>query len=174
MTRWMVVSALVLTAIFGVAIAVGSRLPADHTATVSAVFPVTVETAWTAVTDFDGYPLWRSGVDAVERLPDMDGAVAWTETGSAGELTMMIVESSSPGRFVTSIVGEEAFGGTWTFAITEERPGSRVTITEDGEVYNAFFRFMARYVIGYEGTMNSFLEDLGEYLSQQIPVPQAP
>lgn len=172
MTRWMVVVGLVLALLFGIAIAMGSRLPEDHTATVSAVFPVTVETAWTAVTDFDGYPIWRSGVDAIERLPDMDGAVAWIETGRAGELTMMIVEASRPARFVTQIVGEEAFGGTWTFEITEEGPGSRVTITEDGEIYNAFFRFMARYVIGYDSTMERFLEDLDAYLREQVPVPQ--
>ena len=174
MTRWMFVCGLLLALGFGAAIAVGTRLPVAHTATVSAVFPATVETAWTAVTDFNGFPIWRSGVDAVERLPDMDGAVAWTERGSAGELTMMVEESVAPSRFVTRIVGEEAFGGTWTFTIAEERPGSRVTITEDGEIYNAFFRFLARYVIGYDGTMTAFLEDLQAYLAEQVPVARTP
>jgi hypothetical protein len=58
--------------------------------------------------------------------------------------------------------------------ITEARPGSTVTITEDGEIYNSFFRFMSRYVIGYEGTMTKYLEDLDGYLVQQIPGPPTP
>ncbi len=32
--------------------------------------------------------------------------------------------------------------------------------TEDGEVYNPIFRFMARFVFGYQGTLNSFMSNL--------------
>ena len=44
--------------------------------------------------------------------------------------------------------------------------GSRLTITERGEIYNVIFRALAKYVIGYTGTMNSFLEAAKEKLNR--------
>ena len=38
--------------------------------------------------------------------------------------------------------------------------GTRVTITENGEIYNVFFRFMARFVFGYTATMDRVLDAL--------------
>jgi hypothetical protein len=49
------------------------------------------------------------------------------------------------------------FGGTWTFEITPAPGGARLRITEDGEIYNPLFRFMARFIFGYEGTINGYL-----------------
>ncbi len=36
--------------------------------------------------------------------------------------------------------------------------GSRVTITERGEIYNPIFRTLARFVFGYTSTMETCLE----------------
>ena len=38
--------------------------------------------------------------------------------------------------------------------------GTRVTLTENGEIYNPVFRFMARFVFGYDGTMRTYLDGL--------------
>ncbi len=167
--RWFVLLGAVLTALFGTAVLVGRTLPVEHSVTVTRAFPVSAETLWTAATDYRGYPLWRAGVDEVERLPDMDGAVAWEEWGSAGRITMMIEESSPPVRFVARVVDEEDFGGTWTFVVEEEGTGSRLSITEDGEIYNAFFRFMSRYVLGYDGALEAFMQELARYLADFRP-----
>jgi hypothetical protein len=69
-----------------------------------------------------------------------------------------IVERVPPARLVTKIVGETQFGGTWTFEVVPTPSGSRLTITERGEIYNVVFRALAKYVIGYTGTMDSFLD----------------
>ncbi len=167
--RWLITVGAVFAALFGVAVFVGRSVPVEHSVTVTGVFPVGVETLWTAATDYRGYPLWRSGIDEVERLPDMDGAVAWEERGSAGQITMMIEESSPPHRFVARVVDEEDFGGTWTFVMEEVEAGSRLSLTEDGEVYNPFFRFMSHYVLGYEGALETFMEELAEYLADFRP-----
>ena len=55
---------------------------------------------------------------------------------------------------------ELAFGGTWTYRIVPAQGGSDLTITEDGEVYNVIFRFMARFVFGYHATMDTFIRGL--------------
>ena len=57
------------------------------------------------------------------------------------------------------------FGGTWTYEITPDGGGSRLTITEDGEIYNPLFRFMARFVFGYEGTIASYMSSLEKRLA---------
>ncbi len=41
-----------------------------------------------------------------------------------------------------------------------------VTITENGEIYNPFFRFMARFVFGYTVTMETYLKALGKKFSE--------
>ena len=57
------------------------------------------------------------------------------------------------------------FGGTWTYEITPVGKGSRLQITEDGEIYNPFFRFMARFIFGYEGTIGSYMSALEKRFS---------
>ena len=57
------------------------------------------------------------------------------------------------------------FGGTWTYRLEPTASGTRLTITEDGEIYNPTFRFVARFVLGYEGTMTRYLDALEEDLA---------
>ena len=66
------------------------------------------------------------------------------------------------------------FGGTWSYPISAEANGSRVRITERSEIKNTLFRFLARFVFGYTGTMEVFLicENLGEKFGEPItPAP---
>ena len=78
-----------------------------------------------------------------------------------GPVIMEVQESEPPTRFVTRIADpDQPFGGTWTFEIVPSGAGSRVTITERGEVYNPIFRVMSRFVFGYTGTMQSYLAAL--------------
>jgi hypothetical protein len=59
------------------------------------------------------------------------------------------------------------FGGTWTYDITPDADGSRLKITEHGEVYNPIFRFMARCVFGHERTMKAYLSALEKKLASE-------
>ncbi len=52
------------------------------------------------------------------------------------------------------------FGGTWTFELAPEAGGTRLTITERGEIRNPIFRTMSRFVFGYGATMETFLAEL--------------
>ena len=62
------------------------------------------------------------------------------------------------------------FGGTWTLEITSEAGGAALRITEDGEIYNVIFRFMARYVFGYTSTIEGFLRDLGKKVGETVEI----
>jgi hypothetical protein len=69
---------------------------------------------------------------------------------------------------VGRIVGESAFGGTWTHELTESGGATTHAITEDGEIYNPIFRFLARFVIGHTGTMEKYQRDLGRKFGEPV------
>lgn len=162
MVRWVLVGGIGLLALVGLTFLAGLLLPRDHTATVSRIVEGAPEEVWAVMTEFSGFPEWRPGVDRVERLPDRDGMPVWRESGPTGRMTLETLEWAPPRRMVARIADEGLpFGGTWTYELAPEGGGTRVTITEDGEIYNPFFRFMARFVFGYEGTARTYLDGLG-------------
>ena len=55
---------------------------------------------------------------------------------------------------------DKGFGGTWTYEIRRTEGGSELQITEDGFIDNLFFRFMARFIFGYDKTMRTYQESL--------------
>jgi hypothetical protein len=67
------------------------------------------------------------------------------------------MEGVPPTKLVTRVVGDTQFGGPWTIDIVPAPNGSRVTITERGEVYNVIFRTLSKFVFGYTSTMESCL-----------------
>lgn len=133
--KWFVLFVAALVAIAGAVALIGYFLPVDHEASRSADFSRPPADVFALFSNLDGYATW------------------WPENDVRSE----IVEQSPPTRIVTRIVGQTAFGGTWTFAIEPHGSGSRVTITERGEIYNLIFRALARYVFGYTSTMEQCL-----------------
>jgi polyketide cyclase/dehydrase/lipid transport protein len=146
----------------------GMMLPQDHSATRRATFRKPASEVWAVITDIDKFPTWRSGLKAVERLPDRGGRPVWKEIGGHGPMTLEQVESRPPSKFVGRIVGESAFGGTWTYELTEADGATTLAITEDGEIYNLVFRFMARFIFGYSSTMEKYLRDLGRKFGEDV------
>jgi hypothetical protein len=126
---------LPLLAVVGVVALIGYFLPVHHEATRSAEFRKPPAEVFALVSDLKNYQTW------------------WAE----GTVKVAVVESVAPSRFVTKIVDETAFGGTWTIEIAPVANGSRVTVTERGEIYNLIFRTLSRFVFGYTSTIDSFL-----------------
>jgi hypothetical protein len=133
--KWILRIALGLAAVIGTVALVGYFLPVAHEAWRSAEFNEPPETVYALISDLKNYSSW------------------WPEN----EVAVEAVEASPPSRFVTRIVGESAFGGTWTWAIEQTPNGARATVTERGEIYNPIFRTLARFVFGYTGSMESCL-----------------
>ncbi|MEN8144132.1 MAG: SRPBCC family protein [Gemmatimonadota bacterium] len=160
--RWIVLVLVALSLVVLVPIGVGSVLPEDHTATSYVDLGLPADTVWSLVRDFQAYSSWWPDVRRSERLPDHEGREAWKHVQTSGELPLVIIEENSPSRLVTRILDEGMpFGGTWTYELAETEAGTRVTITENGSVYNPLFRFMSRFLMGHHGTMDRYLESLG-------------
>jgi hypothetical protein len=76
-------------------------------------------------------------------------------------MTLEVTELDPPRRMVTRIADEGLpFGGTWTYELELAAGWTCVTLTEDGEIYNPFFRFVARFILGYDATMRTYLDGL--------------
>ena len=139
---------------------VGRSLPTDHTVTVVDTLAAAPDSTWDALTDVWAYPQWRPGVDAVEIIA-LDGRPAWREQGSAGDLTYEIVDVQPRHRIVTRLATPDAdYGGTWSWTLTPDGDHTIVEVREDGTIRSPLHRFVARFVTGRTGSMESYLEAL--------------
>ena len=144
-------------------VAIGYMLPVQHVAVVTVRVPAPPEQVWDALTDVAAYPKWRGDVTSVEVLPTATpGQVAWREQGKNGAIAFAIEQAEPPRRLLTRITDKSLpFGGGWEYAITPDDAGSRVQITEHGEVYNPVFRFVSRFIMGHSATASAYLKALG-------------
>lgn len=148
-----------------VVVAVGYMLPVAHTASREKTLPASPETVFAIISTPGDFPKWRSDVKRVDILPAEGGKARFREHGSNGPILMEVREQLPGQRLVTRIADTQlAFGGTWTFELAPAGSGTTLRITENGEVYNPFFRFMARFVFGHTATMEKYLADLETHL----------
>lgn len=148
---------------------IGAILPKDHTATSFITLEQPADTVWATVRDFSSYPEWWPTAVSVKRMPDPDGREIWAQQDKwGGTLPIEVVSSEAPSRLVTRIADPELpFGGTWTYEIEPHSSGSRLTITEDGEIRSAFFRFVSRFIVGHHATIESYLEALAARFGEE-------
>jgi len=157
--KWLFLVVGVLVVLVGLIAAIGVLLPKHHTATLSARFSKPGQAVWDAISE---PPDWRSEVRSFETLPARDGRRTWKEIDQRGQgVTYEAVEESPPMRLVTRIADRDLpYGGTWIHEIKPDAGGCVLTITEEGEIYNPIFRFMARFVFGYSGTIEAYMKAL--------------
>ena len=160
--RWILWIVGVLVVIVLVVVVIGYMLPQSHTAAMSAQYAAPPDSVWASITDAAAFPKWRPGVTQVEMLPDENGQRGWREHAAGDVVTYRVVESDPPRRLVARIADENLpYGGTWTYELAPAGTGTRLTITERGEVYNPVFRFMSRFIFGHTATIDGVLRTLG-------------
>ncbi len=148
---------------------IGMLLPKGHVATRSAGFKVPRERVWELLTDFAGQPAWRKSLKSVERASDQNGHEVWVDVNSRGErMPYETLDAAAPAKLVRKIADPSLpFGGTWTWELIEEDGGTRLRITERGEVYNPLFRVVSQFM-DMRKTIDGFLIDLGTKLGEPV------
>jgi hypothetical protein len=160
---------LAVVAVIGLVVIVGALLPRRHVATRAARFRMPRAELYAIVRAFEQTPRWRSGIAAVDMLPADDGRVRFRERSRHGEITYRVREDRRGEKLVIEIADPDLpFGGTWTFVLSDAAPGAELRITEDGEIKNVFFRFLARFVFGHTRTIDAYLRDLGRKTGDTI------
>jgi glycerophosphoryl diester phosphodiesterase len=164
--------------LFAITMIGGALSPREHRAEASAHIDATDAQVYAAITDVSAFVEWRSGLEGVELLRGA-GHRQWRERSDGEQVTYEIVEEDPPRRLVTSIAGEGLpWGGTWTYEVTAEGEGVRVTLVEEGWVDNLVLRFFTRFVRGYEANVTDYLSDLSAYAPRvettAAPIAMAP
>lgn len=163
---WLWITALVLALVIGVPLLIGALTPREHTASVAQVHAATPQQVWDAITGFADMASWREGVTRVEVLEPVDGKRRVREHTRFGPLGYELEVEDPPRKLVARILDtDRGFGGTWTYEIREVPDGAELRITERGFIDNRLFRFLARWVFGYDRTMRAFHRSLQRRLA---------
>ena len=158
---WPWIVLVVLAVVVCTPLLIGALTEREHTATVVRQYRQKPEEVWAVITRFAEMASWRDGVREVEILEPVDGKLCVREQTKFGPFTYVVELEDPPHKLVTRIADEDlGFGGTWTYELAEVGGGTQLKITEDGFVDNLFFRFMARWVFGYERTMRAYHDSL--------------
>jgi uncharacterized protein YndB with AHSA1/START domain len=161
--RILILVAGVLVALILLLIAIGYALPIGHVATRETRLSAPPEPVFSVLRDVEKFPTWRSDVKSVEVLATTP-ALRWRERGD-NDITFEMETLEAPTKMVTRIADKTLpFGGSWTYELSPQDGGTRLVITEHGEVYNPLFRFMSRFVFGHTATIEKYLDDLQRYL----------
>jgi uncharacterized protein YndB with AHSA1/START domain len=169
-----VLGALGATAV--VIMVIGWMLPVAHRAARQATFQAPAARLYALITSPNDFPAWRTGVKLVEVLPDENGHGRFREVSGDGTITYEVAEAVPDRRVVTRIADPNLpFGGAWTYELLPTKGGgTTLRIIEDGEVYNPLFRFVSRYVMGHEATMDRYLRDVAKKLGETPVIESVP
>ena len=148
--------------VVGIAAIVGSILPKDHVASMTAPVNASPIKVWSTITDVSAFPSWRPGLKSAELVSR--APLSWKETSSMGTMTLEADEFQPPARMVARITESGGpFGGEWEYKVAADPSNpekSQVTITERGWVSNVLFRFASKFVMGHESGINTYLKAL--------------
>jgi uncharacterized membrane protein len=147
---------------------IGALLPRNHVASREIILRRSPEEIYAVIHDFASAPAWRTDLESVEMLGEVDGHIRFREQSKQGRITYEVVEDKPPRTLVTRIVDQDlGYSGNWTYALSPTDHGTNVRITEAGEVSNVLFRFLSRFVFGHTATMEAYLGALGRKFGEE-------
>lgn len=148
---------------------IGAFLPREHSASRTILLHKSPESVYAVARDFESMPKWRDDVSAVVVKTGAQGQVQFREEGKHGAVNYELTEDVPARRMVTRITDTDlGYAGKWTYVFAAEGSNTRVTITEDGEVSNVFFRFLSRFAFGHTATIDAYLISLGKQFGEMV------
>lgn len=174
----MKIALIIVAALFAVVVVslvIGVMLPRQHQATREITLNRSPQQIYMVARDFASSPAWRRNIARVEMFDPVDGRVRFREHSKDGSITYEIVEEVANEKLVTRIIDRNlGYSGSWTYRFAPAQNGTRVSITEDGDVSNILFRFMSRFVFGHTSTMDAYLRALGARFGETLHRSDAP
>lgn len=156
--KWILLLVCILIVLIAMIYLIGSLMDVKHVATIERKLKMGSDETWIVLTNYKEYTSWRNGIKELT----IDSTNHWTEKNSHGDNVSYQLEVVDDKRtFITRIINKDlAYGGYWEFSISPLQDGCLVKITENGEVFNPIFRFMAKYFFGHETTLKNYMRDL--------------
>ena len=168
--KWVLIGLGAVVGLVALMALIGAFVPREHRATSTVVVHQPADSVWNVVRDLGGIPAWWSEIKESVRQPDKDGHEVWRQKMSGWDVPLIVIESAPPRRLVTQIDTSAggAFGGTWTYELTPDSRGTRISVTEAGWIGNPIFRFLSRFVFGYYGSLDGYLKALGKRFGEDV------
>jgi len=168
--RFLLLIAVIIAALVGLAAAYGATLPREHVATSRITLSEPQDQVWAVVRN--PAALVRTWPDLVraEQVTDPRGREVWSEVVDGFEMRLVITEARPPARLVTTIDADPdaVFGGRWVYQLgPAPGGGTQVTITEEGWVGNPLYRVMGRF-FGQHQSIDGYLRALGQHFNEVV------
>jgi hypothetical protein len=159
------IMALLVSAVCAIFVG-GLATPRAHVASRAIVLTAAPETVWQLVRDVKNYPDWRDDVYSVHIDSGSVDEMRWTELGS-GSLSYVAVTDEAPTRFAARIADQDlSYSSEWRYVLSPEGTGTRLVISDHGEVGNPMFRFFRTHFIGFTGNIDKYLSNLAVQLRE--------
>ena len=158
-----------LLVLIGLVILIGFLLPRQHRVSREIALNAPPAKVYAIVRDFASAPSWRSDLRTTEMLDSKNGRFRFRECSKNGCVNYEVMEDIPKEKLVTRILDQNlGYSGSWTYEFAAAAQGTRLRITEAGEVSNLFFRFMSRFVFGQTRTIDTYLKSLGKRFGLEV------
>jgi hypothetical protein len=156
--------AIVIVAVVLGAAVLAFAVPEDHEVSRSATYTRSADEVFDVITAFADLASWRRDVDNVTTAP----GGRYTEHGPSGELAFQVLDSRRPRRLEAEVVGSQELGGIWTYELSADGGGTRLTLTERGTFHDPLTRVTSHYLGRRRGVLDRYLIDLGTHLGEDV------
>jgi hypothetical protein len=153
---------LLVVCAVGVMLVMGAMLPHAHIASATVDVAAPQARVWQLIEDNSRQPSWRTGLLSVETAAPQNGHPCWTEVQK--QMRMLLCEdlAAPPSTRIVRIADPSLpFGGDWVYQLQPvDANSTRLTITENGTVGPAFYRFVGHYILHDDASIKQFEADL--------------
>ncbi len=182
--KWILIAMVVSMVLIGVVVLAGGLLPREHRVSQSAVVAAPPARAFALLADVAGAASWQG--DVYEIVPvasaetvSMEPAASveptepmastapaaqteqFREIGKRGAQRVQLISAKSPAELtIARRGGGVAFRGTWHYRLQPVDEGTRITVTERGEIPNPVFRLLSRVIVGRDRALDAQLTAL--------------
>lgn len=164
---WILLVMGLLVSLVAAAIVGGLATPRKYVAARALTLRAAPERVWALIRTVKAYPDWREEIMSVEEFSGNDPRPAWTEIGRQKSLSYVAATDEPPHRFTARILDDDlGYSAEWQFVVTPSASGSRLVITEHGEVGNPVFRFVRAHLLGHTGSIDNYLRDVALELGE--------
>jgi hypothetical protein len=142
----------------------GSKLPVDHSVSITGVVQAPQEKVFSLIADVAHGSDWRPAVKSVTVLKKDNNRDHWVEHLSHGEfMTFLATRTEPPSRRDVLLDEPKAsYGGTWIYELA---PGpspntTALKITETGFIRPPVYRFIMTHVFGMTHNLDEYMKDI--------------
>lgn len=143
--------------------AYGHSKPEGHTASGSEIIKAPLADVFALEADIKKRPEWMEQVKEVRDYKEGEnGTASWLEVWNDGNEFDMKLAANAKDKMLRFEIRDrnEVFNGSWTLDFEAVEGGTRVTITEQGNIPNAFVRGMFHLVASPDDTLKQHLQIL--------------